>query len=63
MRKQVRDKSQTEHTNFRCSKEEKALLKAMAKNADVCITNMIQILIWEGAEKRRIHLVDNEVKA
>ena len=62
MRKQVRDKSRTEYISFRCTLKEKKLLEKMADNADVFRSNMIQVLIWEGAEKRKIHLEDNEVQ-
>jgi hypothetical protein len=62
MKKQVRDKSRTEYISFRCTLKEKKLLETMADNADIFRSNMIQILIWEGAEKRKIHLKDDEAK-
>jgi hypothetical protein len=51
---------QTEHISFKCTPTEKRLLETMAESAGVYKSKMIQILIWEGAEKRLIQLEPEE---
>ena len=51
---------QTENVSFKCTPTEKRLLETMAENGNVYKSKMIQILIWEGAEKRLIQLKPGE---
>jgi hypothetical protein len=50
------------YISFRCTPQMQLLLDAMAAQAEVSRSTILQILIMEGAEKRLIQLEDSEVK-